>query len=485
MGRWEWKRWDFALLLGLMLGMGILAGKFSVAAAASPAVAIQAQGAAAEPGKPVSQPLAAEDKSPVSSEKDASYLTAAVVSLASYGDDRSLLAREWLKDAGWSLSGQETVSSVAEGRFHLVRKVLTDGKQLMLLSFPGTERRKDIEVDFKTRRVPFGGRNPQEFAIAAAGKGQGLPMVHKGFDDYTMTALFTEPSAALSGKTAGEDLAAELLANPQERLCLTGHSLGGAAATLAAARLADMGVPREQLQVITFGAPAVGDEAFARRYETRFQLTRVVMEGDPVASALQSLSRRFVQFGEKVRWRPNRNSDRFAHQMVVYLDDALRLYYDATPEGTPTPLMAHKAKVLPSGLYLASPVLALDDRLTSDEAYLRRALMESLVMQYTPVLLAQQDADTALPLLIAAARAADCQTVLLTHLRAEASRTQAGAYRLILAEELYDLAGHLLMMQSHSMTTHDVTPLEAASCLQFLGREGRDRALGLTGSGHS
>lgn len=476
MRRWGQRRQGMSILVGLLLGMGTLTGILPVTALAAPAV-VQVSVATETRAPSVASDGVGKAAQHKAEQHDDLYLTAAVVSLASYGDDRSLLAREWLRESGWSIVSHETVSSVAEGRFHLARKKLPEGKQAVILSFPGTERKKDVEVDLKTRRVPFSGTNPAEFAAAAAGKAQGVPMVHKGFDDYTMTALFTTPVRALQGRTAGEALAAELLTSPEEILYLTGHSLGGAAATLAAARLSDMGVPKEQLRVVTFGAPAVGDKAFARRYESRFALTRVVMEGDPVAAVLQSLSGRFAQFGEKVRWRQNRNSDRFAHQMVVYLDDALRSYYDETPEGTMTLLTAHEPKALLGGLYVAVPELQLDAQLMDDAAYMRRSLTEPLSQQYAPVVFASQGTPSDLLSLTAAARRAGCRTVLLTHLQAEGSRTQAGVYRLSLAEELYDLNGHLLMMQSHSMTTRDMTPLEAANCLQFLGREERDKVL--------
>ncbi|MCV3212761.1 50S ribosome-binding GTPase [Plectonema radiosum NIES-515] len=49
-------------------------------------------------------------------------------------------------------------------------------------------------------------------------------------------------------------------------ICLTGHSLGGALATLAAYRLRKQGfsIP---ISIYTFGAPRVGDSAFASKYE--------------------------------------------------------------------------------------------------------------------------------------------------------------------------------------------------------------------------
>ena len=55
----------------------------------------------------------------------------------------------------------------------------------------------------------------------------------------------------------------EILANTDTRVLLTGHSLGGAVATLLAERLVSMGIDKDRVPVITFGAPAIGNAAFA------------------------------------------------------------------------------------------------------------------------------------------------------------------------------------------------------------------------------
>lgn len=58
---------------------------------------------------------------------------------------------------------------------------------------------------------------------------------------------------------------------------LTGHSLGGALATLAAADL------NGRTEVVTFGAPRVGDADFVERYAGNVQrVTRYVYQLDPV-----------------------------------------------------------------------------------------------------------------------------------------------------------------------------------------------------------
>ena len=66
---------------------------------------------------------------------------------------------------------------------------------------------------------------------------------------------------------------------PGEPLALTGHSLGGALAMLAAARLLRDGHPVRQ--VITFGAPRAGDSAFVRSLDAA-NAVRVVRAFDLV-----------------------------------------------------------------------------------------------------------------------------------------------------------------------------------------------------------
>ena len=252
-------------------------------------------------------------------------LAAALVSSASYSSDGGLLVRSWLKETDWDFQNRSTSTRAAQGRVYLARKTLADGRRFVVLSFPGTERRKDIEIDLRLSDVPFGGASPAEFADVAGKIGdKDLPRVHRGFNDFVTAALFTETMPEFDGLTAGESLAEELKENPSEVLYLTGHSLGGAAALLTAARLSDLGVSRDQLQVVTFGAPAVGDEKFARLYETKIHLKRIVMKADPVAAILQSVTKRFVQFGERVDWKPRTREERFNHEMALYLDEALR-----------------------------------------------------------------------------------------------------------------------------------------------------------------
>ena len=399
-------------------------------------------------------------------------LLSSLVAMASYSDELSLLAREWLAETGWEFQSQTTATSLAQGRYHLVTKEMPDGHRAVLLAFPGTENAKDAKVDLRTRSVPFGGSSVEVFRDVAQQDrhATSYPLVHKGFDDYTMTALFHEPvDLAGSGacETMGEHLAQELRAHPTEVLYLTGHSLGGAAAILTAARLSDMGVRPEQLRVITFGSPAVGNVAFARYYEKRMQLTRIVMDGDPVAAALQSLGTRYVQFGERVAWKQDRSSARFEHAMVVYLDRALRLYFSEDEVGDGD-MLESRSLAARGGIFVAVPQLDLDPLVAGDDAADIRILQGAWQARYAPCTVqsdGQRGAD--MDVLIAEARAAQCRYAVRQHVSVKRSRDEADTVRVVLETSVYDAQGTFITVVSKSTTDRRMTPLEAVAYLQF------------------
>lgn len=411
-------------------------------------------------------------------------LASSLVSMASYSDELSLLAREWLRETGWQFRSQTTSTSLAQGRYHLVMKKLPDGRRAVLLAFPGTENVSDAKVDLRTVSVPFGGSTVEEFRTIAEQDrhATAYPLVHKGFDDYTMTALFHDPIESAEdggnkavGQTMGEALAAELREHPEEILCLTGHSLGGAAAILTAARLSDMGVRPEQLRVITFGSPAVGNTAFARRYEKRMQLTRIVVAGDPVAAALQSLGTRYVQFGTRTVWKQDRSSARFEHEMVVYLDKALCHYLvddgaDASTAETDDiawGVLDSQPKAISGGILVAAPTLDLDPLVADDAAVDAKALQGAWQNRYAPCLVRSASEPSDITSLSAAARRSDCRYLVRQHVSVERVRDEDDVVRVILETSVYDAKGNLVTAASKSTTTKRMTALEAVCYLQF------------------
>jgi pimeloyl-ACP methyl ester carboxylesterase len=397
----------------------------------------------------------------------------ALISMSSYSAELNLLAREWLQDFGWVIDSHEYATALADGRVHIMARQFSNGEQIYVLAFPGTERKQDAIVDLRVTRVPFGGQTPAEFSAVAAAvenKSGANPLVHQGFNDYTQAALFSEPLPEFGSLTLGEVIARDLRTHPSYTLYLTGHSLGGAAATLAAARLADMGVSPQQLRVITFGAPAVGNTAFARAYEKRMQLTRITMEGDPVKAALQSLSGGYVQFGEKVVW--SSHLGRFPHDMTLYLDEALRHYQDSHGEDEQPLLVTGKAQQTNGLVYAAPFQFELGDRLNGDKSYMKRVVQGILKSAYQPLIFGQEGEDP-----FEAARKQGAKFILVERFQGKRIKNEEENYRLTLEEEIYDGQGNLLTFQSYSMTASTLTPLEAVGYLTMKADAEREKLL--------
>ena len=387
----------------------------------------------------------------------------AAASEAAYSGELSELLRARLMVAGWEIVGAETVGHRGTvGRFfHMVRRD-ADGAELHLIAFPGTERGSDVWTDLRMKRAAFGGHSPAEFlAVRDTPKEErgGMPLVHRGFLDYCQAALFTD---AAEGETAGERLAADLRAHPSEKLYLTGHSLGGAAAILAAARLSDLGVSPDQLIVTTFGAPAVGNEDFVRAYQDRFTLRRVVMRGDPVKDALPS-PLGFHHFGARIDWQPARTTAAFPHTMTVYVDAALRRLYDThDSSGALTFLVGQENRTAGHTVYLAPIEVEVDDALAEDVPYLRAVLRDAQYVRNAATVFAP--ADTSGPLDVTAqaraARTVGAEQMLVYRISGEKLRDAHETYRLTLERSVYDRDGNLLAAGARSAATGALTPME-------------------------
>ena len=387
----------------------------------------------------------------------------AAASEAAYSGELSELLRARLVAAGWEIVGAETVGHRGTvGRFfHMVRRD-ADGAELHLIAFPGTERGSDVWTDLRMKRAAFGGHAPAEFlAVRDTPKEErgGMPLVHRGFLDYCQAALFTD---AAEGETAGERLAADLRTHPSEKLYLTGHSLGGAAAILAAARLSDLGVSPDQLIVTTFGAPAVGNEDFVRTYQDRFTLRRVVMRGDPVKDALPS-PLGFHHFGARIDWQPARTTAAFPPTMTVYVDAALRRLYDThDSSGALTFLVGQENRTAGYTVYLAPIEVEVDDALAEDVPYLRAVLRDAQYVRNAATVFAP--ADTSGPLDVAAqaraARTVGAEQMLVYRISGEKLRDAHETYRLTLERSVYDRDGNLLAAGARSAATGALTPIE-------------------------
>lgn len=143
---------------------------------------------------------------------------------------------------------------------------------IVIIAFRGTEPREmvDVRLDLKVWRTGLEGH----------GWPAGWGGVHSGFYDG-----FAEVEPLLVAKLRE-------LSGTGARIWVTGHSLGGALATITAARILraiDEGADLRLGGLVTFGSPRVGDHAFASALSSRARergvpIVRVRNENDAVTA---------------------------------------------------------------------------------------------------------------------------------------------------------------------------------------------------------
>ncbi len=380
-------------------------------------------------------------------------LTCAVCSLGAYSGDESLLLRSMLTSRGWQIEKLSKKNNLADAKAYLATK-----GDVKILAVAGTESLKDVEVDFRAGRVPLDDGIPLDEKEKHAGD---KIFVHRGFRDYADVVL----SDGLF-----EQLKTSLAENPNAKLYLTGHSLGGSVAIVMGLRLADAGVDKNQFAVITFGSPAVGSKALAKNYEDKVDVTRIVMKGDVIKKSTRALG--FVEFGDVIKYDSSSGDNHSEHKMAVYLDSAIRDYYDAG--GT----LQHEVKDKIAAQIYVAPVLYDKShfRNKGDAKLILNALNDSLENCFEQPIFAEPrnisgDAkdfiEPEVDRFITAGRDAGCKYVLIRILSAKKIRDARYGERLVTLEEMiFDANGSLLSMQTSGASTENLTLLEAALSAQ-------------------
>ncbi len=401
----------------------------------------------------------------------------ALTALSSYNDELNLFVRGALAENGFDFvplkeSAVDGENDEETAKMFLVKKTMPDaGENILILAVTGTEDIKDVKTDLKIKRVPF----------PANSTGAEVPTVHRGFYDTLERIFLNPPHEEMGGLTVSEALQQKLRADPTEKLYLTGHSLGGAVATLAAAELSEAGVSPKQLEVISFGAPAVGDERFAERYKDKFGLKRIVITHDPVEGVLQSVKESYVQQGTAIKRKKSAYGSYMSHAMAVYLDAAIRNYYD-TREKTGGRFSLPKAPVS-AKLYVAPINFHLDVAISADEKYMRQTLQEALAGRISEPCFAK-NANETFAEAIASAKKSGCDHLIVTEVFGNTLKNNRLTCRLVMEETLYDVRSAApVSVQSASTLTEHMTPIEAVMYLYEQCRQEREGVLGGT-DGH-
>lgn len=384
-------------------------------------------------------------------------LICALSSAAAYSGDTGDTVKNFLEGRGWKIDRLASPSDEINVKIHVMTKAI-DGAVTKVFFFTGTEDLKDVGIDVKIQQVPLR-------------DGDDEILVHRGFRDYA--------DAALSGGI--EDFLIEYMNNhPNENFYVTGHSLGGAIAMMTAARLADAGADMSRIKIITFGAPSIGNENFAAAFQDKIDLTRIFMDSDPIDPSLKLLG--YAHFGKAVKYEEVEVHNHAFHSIVLYLDRAIRNYYDAGGLEI-LPKVAAENKIA-APVYVAPIKIVRKSFSAADEAYAAAILRDGLDSRLANVKFSEprfveikKPADFSFDVAedIAAAKSAGCKFILSQMLQAKPIRdSKPRATRVMLEEIIFDLNGFPLAMNTSGLTTNDWTLLEAVMFAQEKLREDRE-----------
>jgi len=136
---------------------------------------------------------------------------------------------------------------------------LSQSSRTLYVAFRGTQTWKDVVHDLDCKIVPWCKERPQV-------------LVHSGF----RKKLRSVEDELLMVTKEHSDLF--------DKIVLTGHSLGGALATMASPIVGEAH-PKKTVECMTFGAPRVGNEIFVQWFHSNVDVVlRIVNDFDPIQS---------------------------------------------------------------------------------------------------------------------------------------------------------------------------------------------------------
>lgn len=141
------------------------------------------------------------------------------------------------------------------------------GKNIITVVFRGSQEPQDWMTNFTFKDIDFLKRG----------------RVHKGFYQAFRLFIQTLSKKNKNGDTIHNSILKDVdTFNQTSKIILTGHSLGGALATIASCYLMEMGVHTENINVYTFGSPPVGTIDFCDFYKEKLDIYRLVNSNDVV-----------------------------------------------------------------------------------------------------------------------------------------------------------------------------------------------------------
>lgn len=383
-------------------------------------------------------------------------LICALSSTAAYSGETGDLSKRFFEGRGWKLDKFENHSEKINVKIHFMSRITPEGDVTKVFFITGTEDLKDVGIDIKVKPVPLY-ENDKKI------------LVHSGFKNYA--------DAALANGIL--DFLVEYINNhPNEKIYITGHSLGGAISMMTAVRLFDAGANMQNIKVITFGAPAIGNKNLAEKYNDKINLTRVVMDSDIVDVSLDIFG--YTHFGEVVKYKQIESQTHYSHAVALYLDCALRNFYDAE-------MKMDSLNKIETPIYVAPIRIVQKSFIPTDEKYVKAILRDGYTSRFKNVTFAEPnfeeikkaaDFSYSVREYIDAAKKSGSKFIIVPLIHTKPVRDAKQRTLRILVEEIVcDSSGHLLSMNTSGMTTIDATILDAAFFGQEFLREDREKTL--------
>ncbi len=401
---------------------------------------------------------------------------AAGACMAAYSNRAGSLAIAAFEQEGWRVEPFRVSGEHADSRYLLAWDANSAADQdVYIMAVAGTENTRDVKVDLRANKVCFAGNTLEQFAANAARKDlpPDAPRVHEGFNQASMVLLTAQTAQSNDHHPVGARFLSSILQeDKQDKVYLVGHSLGGAVVTLLAARLLDMGVNPAQIEVITFGAPAIGNEAFEKLYGGKIRVTRIVAPDDPVPNALRKVFGGYRHLGEELRWPlPDPLKKYFTHNVPVYLDLATRNYYAKRRQAINDGVLAPAQPIVGKPrLYVAAIKNNLPPALQAELAFMQEALWDEYESLFPGIVSDPGDGSTQSDL--AKAAAAGCELLVTPEIQATRSRDENTWY-VSLNQTVYRVAdGKVLNVGLYGSNTKEMTPLVALiNNARLMGRE--------------